>query len=421
MKNPHLERAQLLLSQGRTEMAEKELHQALAADPNNAMPHALLAACLCDQKKFQAATDAAGQAIHLAPDMPYVHYIMGHVMYHRNHFAEAREAAGAAIAMDPYDADYFALLAAIELEQKHWKEALKAAELGLEAEPDHVRCTNLRAMALTNLGRREEAGQSIDAALQHDPDNAYTHANQGWNLIAQGRPKDALGHFREALRLEPNMEWARAGIVEAMKARNFVYRWLLHFFLFMARLDPKYQMLLIVGIVFGHKLIVNALVGTPLEPLVPFLIFGYLGFVWLTWCGPTLFNLLLRFDSFGRLVLSDKERMQANIVAVYLLTGIGLVVTFCALGVPSASLLAAPFALALIPLNGVFATSNKFGFWIMVAVTALATVKAVQAVFYSFTDQPELMSDAFWFSFKVCVYSTWASLFLIGGGRPKKV
>ena len=419
--NIHVQRAQMLLSQGRTELAEQELRQALVADPNDPMCHALLAACLCDGKDFEQATKEAEQAIHLAPDSPYVHYIMGHVMYHRNRFREARESVDVAIQLDPYDADYFALLAAIELDQKNWKAALAAAEQGLEAEPEHVRCTNLRAMALTNLGRREEAGLTIETALEHDPDNAYTHANQGWNLISQGRPKDALEHFREALRLEPNLEWARAGIVEAMKARNFVYRWLLHWFLFMSRLSGKVQMVLILGLVFGQRILVQGIKGTPLEPLGPFIIFGYLGFVWMTWCGPTLFNLLLRFDSFGRLVLSAKERTQANIVAAYLGAAILIVIASLAFGVYELAILAAPFALALIPLNGVFAAPHKVGFWIMTAVTVFVTWQAGEAIYCVFTDQQEGFTSAFGASVLGCLYSTWASLFFIGSGGPRKV
>lgn len=410
----------MLLAQGRSELAESELRQSLASDPNDPTAHALLAACLCDEKKYQEATEEAEQAVHLAPDLAYVHYVLGHVLYHRDRLKEARQAANTAIQLDPSDAAYFGLLAAIELDQKHWKEALSAAEKGLEAEPDHIRCTNLRAMALTNLGRREEAGLTIETALQHDPDNAFTHANQGWTLISQGRPKDALIHFREALRLEPNLEWARAGIIEAMKARNFVYRWLLHWFLFMARLSTKVQILLVLGIVFGQKIIADAARGTVLEPLVPFLIFGYLGLVWMTWCGSTLFNLLLRFDRFGRLVLSSKERMQANIVAVYLLVALGLVIAFCAMGYAYLSFLAAPFALVLIPLNGVFATHHKIGFWIMTLVTGVITLKACAAIYFAFSGVADEAIKAWRFSILGCLYSTWASLFLImGKGRPK--
>ena len=46
-------------------------------------------------------------------------------------------------------------------------------------------------------------------------------------------------HFKETLRINPSLDWARAGMVETLKARNFIYRWLLQYFFFMARLQPQ--------------------------------------------------------------------------------------------------------------------------------------------------------------------------------------
>jgi len=407
----------MLMSQRRSELAEKELRQALVHDPNDALTHSLLAACLVDQEKFTDATDAAGQAIHLAPDEPYSHYMMGQVMYHGNHFDEAREAANTAVELDPWDPDYFALISAIELEQHRWSAALQAAEQGLEVEPDHVRCINLRATSLMKLGRAEEAGQSLDVALQNQPDNSFSHANKGWTKLHQGKPREALVHFREALRIDPNSEFARSGIVEAMKARNPIYRWLLSWFLFLSRLSPRVQIFLVLGILFGQRLLVGLADSVPvLEPLVPFILFGYLGFVWMTWCGPMLFNVVLRFDTFGRLVLSTKERHQSTIVGVYLLVGLGWVVAAAVTGQWVLAILGIPFALALIPLNGVFAAPNPTLFWIMAGVTAVATWFAIQACI------PGISSpNAFTYSILTSLYSTWASLFIIGSRKPKKI
>ncbi len=66
-------------------------------------------------------------------------------------------------------------------------------------------------MALVKLGRKAEAGADDRAALLRDPENALTHANQGWALLEQGDHGKALEHFREALRIDPEIEWARAG------------------------------------------------------------------------------------------------------------------------------------------------------------------------------------------------------------------
>ncbi len=144
--------------------------------------------------------------------------------------AKSEAAAREAVRLDPEDADYYALLASIRVQQRQWADALHNAELGLAVAPDHVACANLKAMALVNLGRRQEADATIQTTLAKEPENAATHANQGWALLHMGDHKAAMEHFREALRLNPNMEWARQGILEALRARNPIYRILLKLF-----------------------------------------------------------------------------------------------------------------------------------------------------------------------------------------------
>ncbi|HEX6986476.1 MAG TPA: tetratricopeptide repeat protein [Planctomycetaceae bacterium] len=46
--NPRLDRALLLLRQSRPELAERELRQALLADPNDPVAHAVLAIALAE-------------------------------------------------------------------------------------------------------------------------------------------------------------------------------------------------------------------------------------------------------------------------------------------------------------------------------------------------------------------------------------
>ncbi len=192
--NPNLERAILLYQQSRHELAETELRQALASDPDDAYAHALLALCLAEREKFEDSTHEARQAIQLGPDSPFAHYAHARVLYDRNHHQEARAAIAEAIRLDPEDADYYSLLAGIHFDEKRWPEALNAAEQGLQFDPEHTGCTNLRAMAMVKLGRKAEAGATIDAALAKNPDNALTHANQGWTLREQGEPRKALEH-----------------------------------------------------------------------------------------------------------------------------------------------------------------------------------------------------------------------------------
>lgn len=311
--NPNLQRAILLVQQHRHEQAINELRQSLTADPHDPYGHALLGLCLAKLEKFQDATAEAQQAIHLSPDFPFAHYAHASILHDRHRYVEALAAINEALRLDSSDADYFALLSNIHIDEKRWRDALEAAERGLQLDSEHVACTNLRAIALVKLGRKAEAGATIDAALARNPDNAITHANQGWTLLQRGDHKKALEHFREALRLDPENEWARHGIVEALKARNFIYAFMLRYFFWISRFRGKTQWAIILGAVIGNRLLGAVAASQPsLKPWILPIQILYVTFALMTWIADPLFNLLLRLNRFGRLALSREQVVAAN-------------------------------------------------------------------------------------------------------------
>lgn len=371
--NPHLQRGLLLFQQSRHELAETELRQALTFDPDDAYAHALLALCLAHREQFKEATEEAQQAIHLAPDFSFAHYALAHIWHERHHYDQALAAVNEALRIDPEDADYCALLSQIHLDLKQWAPALAAAERGLQFNPEHVACTNLRAIALVKLGRKAEAGATIDAALAKNPDNAVTHANQGWTLLEQNQPERALHHFREALRLEPDNEWARAGIIEALKARYFIYSIFLRYFLWMAKLSPNVQWGIIIAGWFGNRMLGSAAKANPdLAPFIWPVRILYLAFVFLTWTADPLFNLLLRLNRFGRLALTEEKTRASNWVGSCLLLAV-LALIACALnGFAGPWVLAAlVFGFLVIPMSGTFNCREGWPRKMMAGYTAL--------------------------------------------------
>lgn len=328
-----LQRAQLLIQQSRFELAETELRQALVENPNDSTAHALLAICFVESKKYNEATEAIQTAVSLAPDSSFNFYVASVVSDARNQLKKAESEIQQAISMDHTNPAYFGHLASIKLQQKKWQEGLTAAETGLEMDPENVTCTNLRAIAMVKLGRTEEAGATIQSALEKSPEDAHSHANMGWSLLEQGKPKEAMPHFREALRLEPNMEWARAGIVESMKSQYLIYRWMLGWFLFTAKLDSRTLMMILIGGYIGSNVASRMAANNPaLQPFLLPLIVAYIGFVILTWVSIPMFNLLLRLNKFGRLVLSPEEKRTSTAVATCLLLAIAFVIVSFATG-----------------------------------------------------------------------------------------
>jgi tetratricopeptide (TPR) repeat protein len=355
MEDPHLQRALLLAQQGRHELAEQELRHALAGNPNQAMTHSLLALCLVKRKAFQEATDEAQQAIHLAPDVPFSHHALAVVWYERNRLREAEAAVGEAIALNPFQAESFGLLAAIKFGQRQWQVALDAAEQGLAADPEHVQCINYRAMALNKLGRASGAAEALEAALARNPEDDDSHANLGWTRLQQGRTKEALEHFREALRLNPESGSARAGIVEALKSRNPIYRILLAYFLWISRLSQGAQWGVILGAYFGFQLLKGISQSSPdLAVWIQPLLWLYIAFVVLTWIGVPVFNLLLRLNRYGRYALSQDQVTASNWVGASLLLAILLLAAGLILGNFGLLVAALIFGLLVLPIAATF-------------------------------------------------------------------
>ncbi len=320
-----LQRAQMLLAQSRYELAEKELRRGLAEDPDDPTLHAMLAICLSEQKTQRPeALASARRAVSLSPDASHVHYVLASVLHDQDQEQQAESAAREAIRLDPEDPDNFSMLAAILLDRRQWKDALSTAETGLALDAEDIACNNIRALALTKLGRRKEAGATIRQALARDPENAVTHANMGWTCLEDGETKPAMEHFREALRLDPDSEWARAGIVEALRARHFLYRIVLKYFFWMSRLSGRAQWGVIIGLYVAFRLLRGVEKSRPeLGPYVQPFLYLYLAFFVMTWMARPLFNLLLRLNRFGRLALSDRETSASNWVGALLLGGLG--------------------------------------------------------------------------------------------------
>lgn len=412
---PHLNRGLLLLQQRNPSAAEAEFRQHLAGEPQDGFAHAWLAHALVQQERFDEAEQEAQQAIHLAPDQPTSHRALAHVLDQRNRFDEAEQAIREAIRLDPTDPGQFAVLASLHLQRKRWREAVQAADQGLRYDPDDVDCTNIRAVALRNLGDAAGADRTVAKLLQQAPEDATAHANQGWAHLSSGRHKAAMESFREALRLEPGMEWARSGLVTAMKARNPIFRWMLKFFMWSSRLSSRAQWGLILGLYIGFQVFRRVGRANPdLAPYIMPILVAYVVFAFLTWTANPLFNLLLRLDRFGRYALSREETVGANCVGACLLGVIaGLTWWGWAGGEGAGLTLAIVSGLLVIPVSAIFTADAGWPRSAMTAYVAILLLTGLGAVI-GMTMTPELAIGGSLFLIFVlgAILSSWVGIAL---------
>lgn len=320
----NLTNAQMLLQRGRFKEAEAAARYALTNNPEDGIGHAVLAFALSRQQRKDEARREIELAIQFAPAEAYIHYLHALILGEQRRAKEAIAAIQEAIRLAPEDDEYYALLGKFHLDKYEWEKALKAAEQGRALDPENVLCANIMAMALTKLGRKAEVQQVLGEALSRDPENALTQANQGWALLYSGQTELALMHFKEALRLMPGMGYAQHGILEALRARNFIYRVMLRYFLWMSRLSPGARWGVVLGAYFGARLLRMVAVSWPtLAPIAFILLMLYNLFVLLTWVARPMTDILLRLDKYGRLVLS-RDQIHATNVGLILLAGAGM-------------------------------------------------------------------------------------------------
>jgi tetratricopeptide (TPR) repeat protein len=237
------QRGLILHRQRRYELAIEEFRKELAATPNDAGSHAMLALCYADLGQSPAAHAEAEAAIAANPTYAFAHYVMAYVTIKQQSIAleearrhgwgtatlatdykhavrEAVPHADESLRLSPRNAEFLAMAAALQLDLRHHAAALKLADRGLECNPRHLGCANLRAKVLRQTGRVDEAKNTLNLAVEVNPEHPATRAGQGWNALHAKEYRQAVDHFTESLRLNPEDPAAQRGLKLARRARN---------------------------------------------------------------------------------------------------------------------------------------------------------------------------------------------------------
>ena len=346
-----IQRAQLLLEQGRHDDAQRELGNALHAEPDNVEALTMLAFVFHAKDEYERALELSTRARGLEPGYHIAHYARGLALIGLERPQEALDCASAAMALEPEWPAAFALRARALYMQEKFKEAIEATEEGLRFDPDDGQCQNLRAMSMTRLRRHGDAQGGLAERLAVDPMDPLAHANFGWSLLHQGRSKEAETHFRESLRLDPGNEYARLGVIEAIKGRNPVFRYLLVGLLWFASLNNQVKTGIIIGGFFGYRFMRSWGENNPeYAPLVLFFSVLYLIIVFITWAWEPLTNCTLFLHPFGRQALTPRERYASIAVISSLLLAAAFALAGYLLAFPLGMFLGVVFMLGTIPL-----------------------------------------------------------------------
>lgn len=356
----HLERARILIQQRRIDDAQRELLIALAENPDHGETLYLLAYCFNAKNDTEEALKYIGKAIALQPDNDLNYYLFSRILFEADRLPEAQEKIDQAIHLNPFDADYFGVASLIRLNRKEYQAALDKANEGLKIDPENQTCLNSRSTALVKLNKKTEAFSTIQTALEKDPENSYTHANYGWGLLEKGNHKKALEHFRESLKLKPDNEYAQSGMVQALKAKYWIYRMFLKYAFWIGNMKGKLQWVLIIGFYLGIRLLSTIAQQSPeLKKIILPVIILYSVFAISTWIISPLFNIMLLLNPYGRYALKQDERRASYFTGTGLFVALAGLILFLSTGNNLFLLITGYGVTMMIPLASMFHRSGK--------------------------------------------------------------
>lgn len=368
---PEVLRAIQLKELGRYADAEQGFREGLAKDPNNGFLLHELAVCQLRQVgKEKLSLETARQAISIQPNEAGHHVLLGFILCQLDRPKEALKVADEARALDPNLPAALVVRAQAFLQQQQWANAEAAARAALALDADDQVAANQLAQALRLQNKLDESAAHIAGMLSRDPEDPYTHSTAGWRALQANDHKQAEQHFREALRLQPNFENAREGLLTSFHARSGFYRIYLKWCFFIQQFTSGQQWMIILGLYVVFQF-AKSLKG-PWQPLGTLFIALYLLFALWTRVARSVGNLFVLIDQAARYALRPFERLDAMIVGGSVLVGVpfmivGAVTPFFSLTLYGAALICGAF-----PGSMVVDNKSTLGRWIFGGIAGFA-------------------------------------------------
>jgi tetratricopeptide (TPR) repeat protein len=324
----------------------------------------------------------ARQATGLMPGNSFPLALQSQILSFMHREKEALPLAVAAIELDPEDAYCWNAKTLALAGLQEWKQAEQSARETLAVDAEDETASNLLAHCLRMQNRLDESEQETRRRLARNPENAFSFANAGWAALQRRQVKEAENFFKEALRLKPDMEHARAGLKESYRARSVFYRLFLRWSFFMQRFNRRNRMAIVIGLIIVFRVLriiaqsVNPLLVIPVAFLYYLFLFG-------TWLAGGLANFMLLKDPVARLALDTGEKIEGLVVGLFFFGGLALTAAGTLLHVIPMAIVGAALLLATIPSTMIFTNSSLKGRYLfsacVVGILSLASFTAIQS------------------------------------------
>lgn len=214
-----------------------------------------------------------------------------------------------------------------------YKGALRYANKALAIDPSHVASLNTRTSTLLHMDKKEDSLKASAEALREAPNNAYSHCNAGWNLLEKGKTNKAMTHFREALSIDPNFNYAKEGMIEALKTKNDFYYFYLKCSDWINNSYSYAPRVLLVICFICFKMIGNFTLGERLGLSIVLPALALVNFFLYTkMVMPPFSNLFLRLNSYAKHLFDKTDIIVSNFVGISFLVFLSGIILYFIFG-----------------------------------------------------------------------------------------
>lgn len=222
-------RAKVLMVQERYDAALKEWESVLGHYPGEDYVHLMICECLINTNRLSDANQYLISRVWQETDtQARAYYLLSVTATRQGRFIRSIRTGKKAVQLNPVCADYYGHLAVVYESIGFYREGWRLVRQGLSIDPVNEKCLFAELVLLPRANGLYEGWKDVvSATLTVNPESAGFYAASGWLSLDDGKPKVAKAYFLSALRLSPNYEWPRLGLIKALKMHIVTY-WLVN-------------------------------------------------------------------------------------------------------------------------------------------------------------------------------------------------
>jgi tetratricopeptide (TPR) repeat protein len=205
-----------LAAKGKNDAALIEWRKAVELNPEDARARTNLGVSLAKMGKAAEALPQFQKALALDPDSAETHNSLGAALAAIGRIDEAIPHYQKALAANPRNAEALSNLGSALAQKGRIDEAVSYFEKALAVDPNHLGAHVNLAAALGQKGNVREAIPHFRRAVELRPDSAELQNGLGFALLFVQSPDEAILHLRKAVELSPNMVNAHENLAMAL-------------------------------------------------------------------------------------------------------------------------------------------------------------------------------------------------------------